>query len=707
MKKILNYSVVLFVLTIILLLIIPLPAGMVDVAIILNMALSMMILVSTMTVREPLELSIVPSLLLVTTLFRLGINVSTTRNILSNGGSSGQIIKAFGDFILRGNVVVGFIIFLIIVLMQFIVITKGAERVAEVAARFNLDAMPGKQMAIDADLSSGLINEQQAKDRRQKVQTEADFYGAMDGATKIVKGDAVMSLITTAINLIGGSVIGILQSGGSIGTVLNTYSIATVGDGLVSQIPALLISVSTGMIVTRAVSDGSLNEDISRQFMSQPYAIMMSGVVMAVLTFIPGMPVLQLLIISAALISGGYYLSRKVAEASYAPGAVLYQDSEAVQESQAEAAASNAVAEDEYFKDVNNVYTLLTVEPIEMEFGYSLIPLADESVGGRLISRIVIFRRQYAQDMGFVIPSIRLRDSSGLSTNQYCIKIKGEEVARGELLVDYYLALEPEHPEKEVDGIEAIEPAYGIPSRWIRPEDRERAELYGYTVIDPLSVMVTHLSEIIRQHAFELVTRQEVIRLIENVKKTSPELVEEAFPGFISYNLFQRVLTALLKEGVPVKDLETIIETMIETISEAGLPVRDFDGIIEQIRIALKRTITRLYCEDGSMKVITLDTELERTMAGSVQKGESGMYLALQPDILQSLISQLAEQMKKFNGLTQNPVILTSQVMRIHFYHLIEQFYPKARVLSFNEIANNVQIQSIGSLRLEETRSHM
>ena len=707
MKKILNYSVVLFVLTIILLLIIPLPAGMVDVAIILNMALSMMILVSTMTIREPLELSIFPSLLLVTTLFRLGINVSTTRNILSNGGSSGQIIKAFGDFILRGNVVVGFIIFLIIVLMQFIVITKGAERVAEVATRFNLDAMPGKQMAIDADLSSGLINEQQAKDRRQKVQREADFYGAMDGATKIVKGDAVMSLITTAINLIGGSVIGILQSGSSIGTVLNTYSIATVGDGLVSQIPALLISVSTGMIVTRAVSDGSLNEDISRQFMSQPYAIMMSGVVMAVLAFIPGMPVLQLLIISAALMSGGYYLSGKVAEASYAPGAVLYQDSEAVSASQAEAAASNAVAEDEYFKDVNNVYTLLSVEPIEMEFGYSLIPLADESVGGRLISRIVIFRRQYAQDMGFVIPSIRLRDSSGLSTNQYCIKIKGEEVARGELLVDYYLALEPEHPEKEVDGIEAIEPAYGIPSRWIRPEDRERAELYGYTVIDPLSVMVTHLSEIIRQHAFELVTRQEVLRLIENVKKTSPELVEEAFPGLISYNLFQRVLTALLKEGVPVKDLETIIETMIETISEAGLPVRDFDGIIEQIRIALKRTITRLYCEDGSMKVITLDTELERTMAGSVQKGESGMYLALQPDILQSLISQLAEQMKKFNGLTQNPVILTSQVMRIHFYHLIEQFYPKVRVLSFNEIANNVQIQSIGSLRLEETRNHM
>lgn len=707
MKKMLNYSVVLFVLTIILLLIIPLPAGLVDVAIILNIALSMMILVTTMTIHEPLELSIFPSLLLITTLFRLGINVSTTRNILSNGGSSGQIIKAFGDFILRGNVVVGFVIFLIIVLMQFIVITKGAGRVAEVAARFNLDAMPGKQMAIDADLSSGLINEQEAKERRLKIQREADFYGAMDGATKLVKGDAVMSLITTGINLIGGTIIGIVQSGETIGTVLNTYSIATVGDGLVSQVPSLLISVSTGMIVTRAVSEGSLNEDISKQFMAQPHAIMVSGIVMAVLAFIPGMPVVQLLVISVSLISGGYYISKKMEEAPYAPGTVGFSDAGMALEPQAEAAASQTVSEDEYFKDVNNVYTLLSVEPIEMEFGYSLIPLADESVGGRLISRIVIFRRQYAQDMGFVIPSIRLRDSSGLSTNQYCIKIKGEEVAKGELLVDYYLALEPDNLEKEVDGIEAIEPAYGIPSRWIRPEDRERAELYGYTVIDPLSVMVTHLSEIIRQHAFELVTRQEVIRLIENVRKTSPELVEEAFPNLISYNLFQRVLTALLKEGVPVKDLETIIETMIETISETGLPVRDFDGIIEQIRVALKRTITRLYCEDGSMKVITLDTELERTMAGSIQKGESGLYLALQPDIIQSIISQMAEQMKKFNGLTQSPVILTSQVMRIHFYHLIEQFYPKARVLSFNEIANNVQIQSIGSLRLEEARNRM
>ena len=704
MKKILrDYTVVLFMLAIILLLIIRLPAGVVDVAIIINMSLSMMILVTTMTIREPLEFSIFPSLLLITTLFRLGINVSTTRNILTDRGASGLVIKAFGDFVLRGNVVVGLIIFLIIVLMQFIVITKGAERVAEVAARFNLDAMPGKQMAIDADLSSGLIDEQQAKKRREKIQREADFYGAMDGATKIVKGDAVMSLITTAINLIGGSIIGYIQSGDSIGNVLSTYSIATVGDGLVGQIPALLISTATGMIVTRAVSEGSLNEDVSKQFLAQPQAIMIGGVAVAVLAVIPGMPVIQLALISAGLLSGGYYLTKRIKEEPSLIAESAYQDAEAVIPGEAahqEAAVSGNAAE-EYYKDVNNVYTLLTVEPVEMEFGYSLIPLADESVGGRLISRIVIFRRQYAQSMGFVIPSIRLRDSSGLSTNQYCIKIKGEEVARGEILVDYYLALEPDQLEREVDGIETVEPAYGIPSRWIRPEDRERAELYGYTVIDTLSVMVTHLSEVIKQHAYELMTRQEVVHLVENTKKTAPELVEEAFPNLVSYSLFQRILTSLLKEGVPIKDLETIIETMIEVISETGLPVKDTDSIVERIRTALKRTITRMYCEDGTMKVITLDSELERTMVGSLSKGEGGYYLALNPDILQSIIGQMAEQLRKFNGLAQSPVVLTSQVMRVHFYRLVEQFYPNVRVLSFNEIANNVQIQSIGGLRLE------
>ena len=706
MKRLLNYSIVLFVLTVILLLIIPLPPAIVDVAIIVNMSLSMMILVITMTIREPLELSIFPSLLLITTLFRLGINVSTTRNILSNSGSSGQIIKAFGDFILQGNVVVGIVIYLIIVLMQFIVITKGAERVAEVAARFTLDAMPGKQMAIDADLNSGLINEQQAKARREKIQREADFYGSMDGATKIVKGDSVMSLITTAINFIGGCIIGMVQGGSTLNEVLNTYSIATVGDGLVGQIPSLLISTATGMIVTRAVAEGSLNEDISKQFMAQPTAIMISGMVIAVLVVIPGMPVVQLLIVSAGFIGGGYYLSRRIqAEPALATagGGTLrgYTPAEGEAEEQGEAEEPKQISEEEFYKDVNNVYTLLSVEAIEMELGYSLIPLVDETAGGHLINRIIIFRRQYAQDMGFVIPSIRLRDSSSLNTNQYCIKIKGEEVAKGEILVDYYLALEPENLEKEIDGIETIEPAYGIPSRWIRPEDRELAEIYGYTVIDPLSVLVTHLSEVVKQHAHELITRQEVMHLVENAKKTSPELIEEAFPNYLSYSMFQKILTSLLKEGVPIKDLETIIETALENMSDTVAPVRDVDGLIENIRIALKRTITRMYCEDGSMKVITMDAELERTMVGSLSKGDRGLYLALNPDVLQSLINQITLQLKKFNGLSQNPVILTSQVMRVHFYRLIEQFYPNVRVLSFNERSNNVQIQSIGSLTLE------
>ena len=705
-KNILQNGVVLFVLVLILLLIIPLPAVMVDVAIVVNMAISMMILVITMTIREPLELSIFPSLLLITTLFRLGINVSTTRNILTNGGSSGAIIKAFGDFVVQGNVVVGLIIYLIIVLMQFIVITKGAERVSEVAARFKLDAMPGKQMAIDADLSSGMITEQQARERREKIQRESDFYGSMDGATKIVKGDGVMSLITTAINLVGGSIIGILQSGQPIGTVLSTYSIATVGDGLVGQIPSLLISVSTGMIVTRAVSEGSLNEDVSKQFTQQPRSMMITGIVMGVLMIIPGMPILQILPVSAGFIAAGYFLEKRIKEEperARAEGEGLLPSMEAPpQPQEAQQAKAPAESEEDYFKDVNNVYNLLQVEPIEMDFGYSLIPLADESVGGRLIQRIIIFRRQYAQDIGFVVPSIRLRDSSSLGTNEYSIKIKGEEIAKGEILTDYVLALEPDDVEDAIDGIETIEPAYGIPSKWIRPENRERAELYGYTVIDPLSVMLSHLSETIKRHAYELMSRQEVVRLVDNLKKTAPELCEEAFPGVISYNLLQKVLTTLLREGVSIKDLETIVETMFEYISDTGLPVKDTDQVVEKVRASLKRTITRMYCEDGNMKVITLDAGLERTMVNSLARGENGLYLALSPELLQSLIRQVAEESRKFNNLSSPPLILTSQVMRVHFYHLIEQFYPNVRVLSFNEVASNVQIQAIGSLRLED-----
>ena len=680
MKKVMQNTVSLFVITIVLLLIIPLNPFLLDVLIITNVSISLIILLITMNIKEPLEFSIFPSLLLITTLFRLGINVSSTRNILTNGGEAGQVIKAFGDFVLSGNVVVGLIIFLIIVLIQFIVITKGAERVAEVAARFTLDAMPGKQMAIDADLSSGLIDEKQARERRYKIQKESDFYGAMDGATKIVKGDAIMSLITTGINLIAGSVIGIIQSGQSIGEVLSVYSIATVGEGLVSQIPALLISTATGMIVTRAVSEGSLNTDVSKQ-------LMITGGVLTILVFVPGMPKVQLILMASALVIGGYRLTKTVKEMSTIG---VESSVEPVVNEEKE------VTEEELYRDINHVYDLINVEPIEMNFGYSLIPLVDEESGGKMINRVVLLRRQYAQEMGVVIPSIQMRDSSSLNTNQYSIKIRGEEVARGELLVDYYLALEPESPSGEIDGIEAIEPAYGIPSKWITAENKDIAEIYGYTVIDPLSVMVTHLSEVIKQHAHELLNRQEVMNLIENNKQKIPQLIEEVFPNLCSYGMFQKILAALVKEGVPIKDMETILETISDTVSFS----RDTDLIVETVRTALKRTITRKYCEGGQMKVITLDAELEKMMVQSISKSEQGVYLALSPEVMQSMLSQMTEQFKKFHELSGGPIILTSQVIRIHFYRLIEQFFPNVRVLSFNEIANNIQIQAIGTITL-------
>lgn len=687
MKRIANYSVSLFVIVIVLLLIIPLNPFLLDVMIIINIAISLIILMVTMNITEPLEFSIFPSLLLITTLFRLGINVSSTRNILTNMGEAGQVIASFGTFVLQGNVVVGFIIFLIIVLVQNIVITKGAGRVSEVAARFTLDAMPGKQMAIDADLSAGLIDELEAKVRRSKIQREADFYGAMDGATKIVKGDATMSIIITFVNLIGGVVMGMVQSDMTFLEVLSVYSIATVGDGLVSQIPALLISTATGMIVTRAVAEGSLNEDVSQQFLAQPKAVMMTGGVLLVLVLIPGMPKLQIGALGLVFVLGGLRLSRGVKEAAKPQLVPTVAQTEAAVE-------EKAADEGEYFKDINNVYTLIGVEPIEMEFGYSLIPLVDESSGGKMINRIVIFRRQYAQEMGFVIPSISLRDSSSLNTNQYVIKIKGEEVARGEILVDHYLALEPANPAGDIDGIETIEPAYGIPSKWIVPENKEMAEIYGYTVIDPLSVMITHMSETVRQHAYELLNRQEVMQLIENVRRSAGELVQEVFPDMISYGNFQKILVNLLKEGIPIKDMETIMET----ISDASTTTKDILQITESIRIALKRTITRKFCQAGQMRVMTMDAELEKAMVASLTKGEQGFYLALSPDLMQTVINQIGDGIKKFSEIGQDPIILTSQIIRVYVYHLIEQFYPNVYVLSFNEIANNIQIQAIGNI---------
>ena len=697
MKRLFDNVISVFVVVIVLFLLIPLPPFLLDVFFIINISLALIILLITMNIHEPLEFSIFPSLLLITTLFRLGLNVSSTRLILSNGGQAGQVIKIFGEFVIQGNVVIGVIIFLIIVLMQFIVITKGAERVAEVAARFTLDSMPGKQMAIDADLSSGLINEQEAKVRRYKVQREADFYGAMDGATKIVKGDAIMSIIITSINFIAGSIIGIVQSGMELSEVLSVYSIATIGDGLVSQLPALMISTATGMIVTRAVSEGSLNNDVIKQFLAQPQALMIAALILAVFAIFPGTPHIQLLLIAAAL----FFVSRRVTHQMEA----LQKQKEELPAAQ-EAARKQAEAQQsemDYYKDVNNIYSLINVEPIEMEFGYSLIPLVDESRGGKLISRIVIFRRQYAQDMGFVVPSIRLRDASMLGTNQYVIRIRGEEVASGEILVDYYLALEPSSPAGEIDGIETVEPAYGIPSRWILPENKEMAEIYGYTVISPLTVMLTHLSETIKKHAYELLNRSETMMLVENLKKTEPDLVADAIPNVVTYANLEKILRNLLKEGIPIKDLSTILETIVD----AGSTTRDVDLITEQVRGALSRTITRKFCENGQLRVVTLDASLETKILSALTKNDHGVYLALSPDIMQQIIAQLGELRKKFNELSQTPIVLTSQVIRVYVSRMIAQFYPDIYVLSFNEITSNVQIQAIGNITLQPQEQHV
>ena len=692
MRRILDFIIPLLVVVIVLFLVLPLPSQMLDVLIIINIAISTMILMITMSIGEALEFSIFPSLLLVTTLFRLGLNVSSTRLILSEGGDAGVVIKAFGTLITRGNIVIGILIFLIIVLIQFIVITKGAERVSEVAARFTLDAMPGKQMAIDADLSSGLITEADARIRRQKIQKEADFYGAMDGATKIVKGDAVMSLIITAINFIAGLIIGIVQGGNDLATVVSIYSIATIGDGLVSQLPSLMISTATGMIVTRSVSDGSLNTDVIGQFRAQPRAIIATGVILLLLAVFPGTPTIPLLLVGSALTIGGYWCEKKLGEEKH-------QEKIQEQQEQQPQPEIQAASETDFYKDINNVYSLLSVEPIEMEFGYSLIPLVDESSGGKLISRIVIFRRQYAQDMGVVIPSIRLHDGASLGTNEYVIKIRGEEVARGEILVDYYLALEPSNPTGEIDGIETIEPAYGIPSRWILPENKDMAEIYGYTVIAPLTVMLTHLTEVIKKHTYELLTRSETAQLVDHIKQTEPDLVEDALK-VISYAKLEKILKNLIKEGIPIKDLAIILETIVD----ASATMQDLDMITEQVRAALSRTITRRFCENGQLRVVTLDAEIEKKVLGALTKNEHGVYLALNPDIMQQIIGQLGEMRKKFNDLSQTPIVLTSQIIRVYLSRMIAQFYPDVYVLSFNEITSNVQIQAIGNIVMQQDK---
>ncbi len=678
---------VLFIIFIVIAIIIPLPSWLLDFMIMLNIALSLIILIMTMFIKEALEFSVFPTVLLITTVLRLSLNVSTTRGILSSG-YAGEVIRAFGNFVMGGDAIVGFLIFIIIVLVNFIVITKGSERVSEVAARFTLDAMPGKQMAIDADLNSGLINEEQAKKRRSNIQREADFYGSMDGATKFVKGDAIMSIITTLVNLIGGVIIGMVRGGGDFGTIMNTYSLATVGDGLCSQIPALLISVATGMIVTRAASEDSLINDIKSQFTAQPFVMLIAGIVVMVMMVIPGFPTVVLFFLGVILIVGAVLLNRnkkKMAELELAARAKAEQQE-----------LEKIPADNDYYRDIDNVFKILNVEPIEMEFGYSLLRLVDEKSGGNFIERVVIFRKQFAMDMGMVIPSVRMTDNPEINPNLYIIKIRGEEVARGEILVDHYLALDSGEVTADVEGIETVEPAFGLPAKWISEDKKIMADVAGYTLIDPVSVMITHWSEIMKRYAHELLSRQDVNTMVENVKKTNPIVVDDLIPKVISVGYLQKVLANLLREGIPIRDMETILET----IGDHTNALKDVDIITEYVRQALKRTITHRFAEANSLRVITLDTQIEDMIVSSVKKNDQGSYLAMAPDMIQHIVTVANNEIDKIKDVIPTVIILTSPVVRIYFKKLTDQFIPNLTILSYSEIDSTAQIQAIGNISL-------
>jgi flagellar biosynthesis protein FlhA len=679
----LSNIVSIFVIVIILMIIVPLSTGMLDFMYILNLALSLTILLGTMYIKEALEFSVFPSLLLITTLFRLALNVASTRLILLENGEAGQVIKTFGNFVIGSNPVIGFLIFLIIVIAQFIIITKGSERVAEVSARFTLDAMPGKQMAIDADLNSGLINEDQARERRSKIQREADFFGSMDGATKFVKGDAIVSILIMLINLIGGTIIGFVNSIGTFGEIMNLYLSATVGNGLVSQMTALLVSVSTGMMVTRSASESDLSAEVFNQFLSQPTALITGGVAIGALIIIPGFPVIQLAVVSASLISIGVVMRNRMKLSLVASPPEKTEVSEITSEA-------------EYYRDVNNIYTLLSLEQIELEFGYSLLPLVDEQSGGSFIDRVVMLRKQFTQEMGFVIPSVKLRDSGRLNPNQYSIKLKGESVAEGDILVDHYLAIASDDVTEEIEGIETTEPAFGIPAKWFSEDKRIKAELAGYTLIDPTSVIITHLSEVIKRHMHELLSRQEVNTLIENLKSTNETLVNDTIPSIVKTADLQKVLSNLLQEGISIRDMETILETVADYLPT----VKDTDLVTEYVRAALKRSITRKYSEVGRIKVVTLDADIENSIMSSVKKMETGSYLAMDPEQMQSIVQATVNEVNKVRELVEHPIVLTSPIVRIYFKRLIDQFYPNITVLSFNEIDQNVQIQSLGNIAI-------
>ena len=667
--------VVIGVVLIIVMLVIPLPSWLLSILIMINISLALLVLLVSMNMKEPLELSVFPSLLLVLTLFRLGLNVSTTRSILGTG-EAGGVVETFGHFVIGGNPLVGFVVFIILIIIQFIVITKGAERVSEVAARFTLDAMPGKQMSIDADLNAGMISEKQAIDRREKIQREADFYGAMDGASKFVKGDAIAGIVITLINILFGIIIGMLQMGMSITEASQTFTLLTVGDGLVSQIPALMISTATGIIVTRAASTGNLSEDITRQLFAFPVMLYVTGGTIAALGLITPINDVITMPIAILLGVGGYYLSRA--------------KNQAVRE---EMGPTEEELEDNEMKSPESVVNLLSVDPIEFEFGYALIPLADTNQGGDLLDRIVMIRRQLALELGLVIPVVRIRDNIQLQPNEYCLKIKGNEVARGELLLDHYLAISPGMDDDLIEGIDTLEPAFKMPAKWVSESVKEQAEMFGYTVVDPPSVVSTHITEVIKSYAHELIGRQETKQLIDHTKETYPILIEEVTPNPLSVGDIQRVLAKLLKESVSIRNLPIIFEVL----ADYGKMTSDTDLLTEYVRQGLARQITSQYTvQEGLLRVLTLSGKVEKTMAEAVQQTEHGNYLSLDPNVSQAIVESIAKQTETLSFQEQSPIVLCSPAVRMYVRQITERYFPHMAVLSYNELETNVEVQSVG-----------
>jgi len=675
-----NTVMAVVVVGILLVMMIPLRPFILDILLSFNITFSLTILLVSMYVLKPLDFSVFPSILLIATLFRLSLNVASTRLILLHGneglGAAGRVIETFGHFVVGGNFVIGFIVFLVLVLINFIVITKGATRIAEVAARFTLDAMPGKQMSIDADLNAGLITEADAKIRRNEVEQEANFYGAMDGASKFVRGDAIAGIIITLINILGGLIVGVLQQGVPLSDAAHTYTLLTVGDGLVTQIPALIVSTASGMLVTRSTASSDLGKEVERQLFLQPEVIAAASVILLVFGLIPGMPKVSFLSISLVMAVFAYAVFRSSKES--------------------ERAGAGAVPEE---SATESVEALLPLDLLGLEIGYSLIPLVDAEQGGELLERIRGLRRQLALEMGFVVGAIHIRDDLQLKPNGYVIKLKGVEVAKGEIMLGHYLAITTGDEHIKINGIETKEPAFGLPAVWIDEKDKERIQANGFVVVDPATVISTHLTEIIKTYAHELLDRQSVQSLLENFGINHPKLVQELVPNIIPVGTLQKVLQQLLRERISIRDLLTILETLADYV-----PItKDVDKLIGYVRQALARTITRQYEDrDGNITVVMVSPDIEDSIVKSVQHTEYESFVTADPDIIQNIVSGFQKFVKIFTDRGLEPIVLCSPNTRIYLRKILEKFFPNVAVLSYNEIIDDTNIKSLGMLVLKD-----